>query len=175
MNEHTILFTGTIDAGKTTAVATLLEKPPVTTDVSGQDVLRDPTGAPIGMDYGDLLLDDGDHLRLYGIPGQRRFDFMWKALADKALGLVILVDNSRPDPLADLSIYLENFSDLIRDTACVIGVGRMQEHPHPDLDAFADRMHTHGVVCPVLSTDVRDRKDVLGLMDLLLVQLESRR
>jgi len=174
MNEYRILFTGTMDAGKTTAVSTLLENAPITTEVRADHVLLDPTGAPIGMDYGDLALDNGDRLRLYGIPGQRRFDFMWKSLAETALGLVILVDNSRPDPLADLSIYLENFEGLIRDTACVIGIGRMQQHPQPDLDAFADRMQDHGVVCPVLPTDVRDRQDVLTLVDLLLMQLESR-
>jgi signal recognition particle receptor subunit beta len=174
MTEHLILFTGTLDAGKTTAVETLLQKPAVTTEVRDREVLRDPSGAPIGMDHGDLALDNGDCLRVYGIPGQRRFGFMWQALAERAMGLVILVDNSRPDPLADLSIYLENFGELIRETACVIGVGRMQDFPSPDLDSFSDRMHAHGVMCPVLSTDVRDRQDVLTLMDLLFVQLEHR-
>jgi signal recognition particle receptor subunit beta len=90
------------------------------------------------------------------------------------MGLVVLVDHARPAPLADLAIYLENFLDLIARTGCVIGVGRMHAGHEPGLDAFADVAARHGVVCPVVPVDVRDRAQVLSLVDLLLVQLESR-
>jgi hypothetical protein len=33
-----------------------------------------------------------------GTPGQARFDFMWRILSEGALGVVVLVDNRRPDP-----------------------------------------------------------------------------
>jgi signal recognition particle receptor subunit beta len=128
----------------------------------------------VGFDYGELRLNEGERLRLYGTPGQQRFAFMWQILATGALGLVILVDNSRPDALADLSIYLENFAPLIRDSGCVIGVGRMDSHPQPSLDDFAQRLFESGVMCPVIAVDVRDRQQVLTLLDLLLMQLESR-
>lgn len=166
-HEHRILFTGTMGVGKTTAVASLLDQPPVHTELDG-------AAGPVLLDHGDLTLDNGERLRLYGTPGQRRFEPVWRELAEGALGLVILVDHARPDPLADLAIYLENFAGLIRRTACVIGIGRLPAGGEPGVDAFAAVAQAHGVLCPVLPIDVRERSQVLGLVDLLLVQLEQR-
>lgn len=167
--EHRILFTGTIGVGKSTAVANLLEAPPVRTALGDSPV-------PVAIDHGDLRLDNGDRLRLYGTPGQRRFEPTWRNLADGAIGLVVLVDPGRPDPLADLAIYLENFSDLIRRTGCVVGIARdgRDASAAPPPDAYADVAARLGVVCPIVPVDVRDRAQVLQLVDLLLVQLESR-
>ena len=171
--EHKILITGTMGAGKTTAIAAISEIPPLSTDVHNSDTSVAKAVTTVGLDYGEITLEGGEKLRLYGTPGQKRFDFMWKILARGALGVVILIDNSRPDPLADLAQYLDGFSDLIKRTACVIGVGRMDTHPLPDIDSFADVLSARGLVCPVFAADVRDRPQVLQLLDLLLVQLES--
>ncbi|MEZ5672763.1 MAG: ATP/GTP-binding protein [Thiotrichaceae bacterium] len=53
----------------------------------------------VAMDYGELTSDDGQKLRIYGTPGQQRFDYMWKILIKGALGLIILVDNAGSDPV----------------------------------------------------------------------------
>ena len=173
MNEYKILFTGTMGAGKTTAIAAISEIPPVRTDVRNTDLSVAKESTTVGLDYGELTLDNGEKLRLYGTPGQARFEFMWQILSKGALGLVILIDNSRPNPLADLEMYLEGFSSLIARTACVVAIGRMESHPQPDLDAFAQRMAARKVLCPVLPANVTDRQQVLQILDLLLVQLES--
>lgn len=174
MKDYKILFTGTMGAGKTTAIAAISDIPPVSTDVRNNDPLLAKPTTTVGLDYGEVTLSGAERLRLYGTPGQRRFAFMWQVLAQGALGLVILIDNSRPDPLADLAIYVENFRELIRDTACVVGIGRMDGHPQPDLEAYTDYLQANGVICPVLATDVREREQVLTLLDLLLIQLELR-
>jgi signal recognition particle receptor subunit beta len=172
--EHKILFTGTMGAGKTTAIAAVSEIPPVSTDVRNSDASIAKATTTVGLDYGELTLDNAEKLRLYGTPGQMRFDFMWRILARGALGLVILVDNSRPDPLADLDIYLDGFAELIAQTACVVGVGRMESHPHPGIDDFAQRLEAKGVLCPVLAANVTEARQVVNLLELLLLQLESR-
>ena len=171
--EHKILFTGTIGAGKTTAIGAISEIPPLRTDVQNHDPSVGKASTTVGLDYGEITLDGGEKLRLYGTPGQQRFDFMWKILGSGALGVVLLIDNSRPDPLGDLAVYLNGFADLIERTACVIGVGRMESHPLPDIDRFADALSVRGLACPVFAVDVRDPQQVLQLLDLLLVQLES--
>jgi signal recognition particle receptor subunit beta len=102
-----------------------------------------------------------------------RFDFMWHILARGALGVVVLIDNSRPDPLADLDVYLDGFAELIAQTACVVAVGRMEAHPQPDIDAYARRMQARGVLCPVLAANVTDPRQVVQLLELLLLQLEA--
>ena len=83
------------------------------------------------MDYGEITLDDGQKLRLYGTPGQERFRFMWDIITAGGLGLVLLLDGSRPDPLADMTTYLDNFADFIESTAVVIGVTRGTAAPQP--------------------------------------------
>jgi uncharacterized protein len=172
--EHKILFTGVAGAGKTTAIAAVSEIPPMNTDVRNTDEQLGKPTTTVGLDYGELTLDGGDKLRLYGTPGQIRFDFMWKILARGALGLVILVDNRRPDPLADLDVYLSGFQELIATTACVVAVGRLETHPMPDLEKFAIHMQQRGVLCPVLPTDVRDAAQVAQILELLVLQLESK-
>ena len=160
-------------AVKTTAIAAVSEITPISTDVKNLDTSVNKASTTVGLDYGELSLDNGDKLRLYGTPGQQRFSFMWQILSKGALGLIILIDNSRPDPLADLDMFLDGYEELIANAACVVGIGKMESHPSPAVDDFAARMQAKGVVCPVLPTDVRESEKVLQLLDLLLVQLES--
>lgn len=136
MNEYKILVTGTMGAGKTTAIAAISEVPPIMTDVQNNDASNSKLTTTVGLDYGELTLDGGDKLRIYGTPGQERFAFMWKVLAKGALGLIILVDNSRPDPLADLNSYLNSFAELIARAGCIIAVGRTEHHPPPKLGSL---------------------------------------
>ncbi len=174
MKEYKILLTGTTGAGKTTAIAAISETAPVRTDVKNNDPAFAKATTTVGLDYGELTLDNGDKLRLYGTPGQERFSFMWPILSQGALGLVVLMDNSSPQPLADLAVYLKGFKGLISDAACVVGVGRLESHPQPDLSAYADALHAAGVLCPLVPVDVREQSQVLMLMDLLLTQFESK-
>ena len=132
MLEHKILFSGTTGAGKTTAIGQVSEIPPMSTDVRNTDSGLSKEMTTVGMDYGEVTLEGGDKLRLYGTPGQKRFDFMWRILSKGALGLVILIDNRQPDPLADLDMYVDGFKKLIADTACVVAVGRMETHASPE-------------------------------------------
>lgn len=173
MTEHKILFTGTMGAGKTTAIAAISDSPPVSTDVRNLDQSNTKATTTVGLDFAELTLDNGEVLRLYGTPGQQRFDFMWTILAKGAMGLVILIDNSRDKPLDDLDIFLKGFDGLIRSTACVIGVGRTEQHHTPSVDQYADHLGKYGIHAPVIAVDVRVREDVLQLLDLLLLQLDK--
>jgi uncharacterized protein len=174
MNEYKILFTGTMGAGKTTAIAAISEITPVVTDVKNMDTSVAKERTTVGLDYGEVTLEGGDKLRLYGTPGQDRFSFMWKILSQGALGLIVLIDNSRPDPIADMNVYLDGFAELITGTSLVIGVGRSDTHTTPSLDDFASALAMRNLMAPVIPVDVRERADVLTMIDLLLTQLELR-
>lgn len=173
MNEYKILFTGTMGSGKTTAIGSVSETPPVVTDVHNSDTSVAKSRTTVGLDYGQLTLPGGDRVRLFGTPGQTRFDFLWQVLSKNALGLIVLCDNSRPKPLDDLSVYLDGFSEQLDQMPCVVGVGRLDTHRAPDLDAYAERLARHGRVLPVIPVDVRRKDDVVLLIDLLLAQLEA--
>jgi len=172
--EHKIVLTGVTGAGKTTAIGAVSEIDPVNTDVRNTDAAVAKPFTTVGLDYGEIRLDGGQRLRLYGTPGQARFEFMWRIVSQGALGLIILVDNSQDAPMEALETYLDGFSDLIERTACVVGIGRQATHPEPGLDDYANRLAERGVLCPVVPVDVRERADVLMLLDLLLTQLEMK-
>ena len=174
LTQHKIVFTGTPGAGKTTAIAALSDTPPVVTDVRNTDASLAKEHTTVGLDFGQVDLGDGQSVRLFGTPGQLRFEFMWRIIATDALGLVILIDNSRPDPLDDLSIYLDAYKDLLPTMSCAIGVGRTLECPQPAVDDFCEMLAARGLVLPVVPVDVRCRDDVLMLVDTVLVQAEMR-
>ncbi|WP_018233709.1 GTP-binding protein [Thioalkalivibrio thiocyanodenitrificans] len=173
MSEIKLIFTGPPGAGKTTAIGAISEIPPVSTDVDATDELlssKDHTTA--AMDFGEVTLDDGTKLRLYGTPGQRRFAHMWQILVQGGLGLIILLDNSRPAPLDDLEIYLDNFADFIERTGVVIAVTRADHPDGPPIEDFQDYLEQRGLVYPVLTADIRRETDVLMLLNVLLSNLE---
>jgi|JI6StandDraft_1071083.scaffolds.fasta_scaffold669411_1 signal recognition particle receptor subunit beta len=174
MIEHKIIFTGTTGAGKTTAISAVSEIEPLNTDVRNNDPDVAKAMTTTGLDYGEITLGHGEKLRLYGTPGQQRFDFMWQVLGRGALGVVILIDNSQAQPLKDLDAYLEGFRKLIEEGACVVAVGRLDTHPSPGLDRYALHLAERQVLCPVVATDVRDRAQVIQVLELLLLQLESK-
>lgn len=173
MSDHKIVFTGTMGAGKTTAIAAISDTPPVMTDVPNSDPTSGKPMTTVGLDFGQVRLEGGEQVRLFGTPGQERFDFLWRILARNAIGVVVLVDNSRPDPLADMATYLEAFRAELDVMACVIGVGRTEQHASPTIDDFVDALAARGLVLPVLAVDVRQRDDVLLLVDTLLAQIEA--
>lgn len=172
--EYKLIFTGSMGAGKTTAIAAISEIPPISTDVENTDKLSHAKATTTtAMDYGEVTLPEGHKLRLYGTPGQVRFDFMWKILGKNALGVVILIDNSRPDPLADLREYLAAFRSTVAASRAVIGIGRMDTHNLPSIDAFWSATTELGLTVPIISIDVRRRDHVLLLLDVLFHQIET--
>ncbi|MBK8183988.1 MAG: ATP/GTP-binding protein [Candidatus Competibacteraceae bacterium] len=173
MKQIKFIFTGPPGAGKTTAISTISEFPPVSTDVfstDGLSSLKEKT--TVAMDFGQITLDNGQKIGLYGTPGQQRFKFMWDILVRGGLGLIVLVDNRRSDPLKDLEIYLENFSEFINETDAVIGVTCMDLKDTPTLDDYQDFLQKLGRIYPVFAVDARNKEDVLLLLSALLACLE---
>ncbi|MBN8884985.1 MAG: ATP/GTP-binding protein [Rudaea sp.] len=174
MKEYKLIFTGRMGAGKTTAIAAISEIPPVQTDVTNNDrPAHAKATTTVALDYGEVTLPHGDKLRLYGTPGQSRFDFMWKILSEGALGVIVLIDNSAPDPLADMREYLDAFRDIVSSSRAIVGVGRCDTHPVPGIDSFCEAAKEMALSVPVMSVDVRRREDVLLMLEVLFHQIEA--
>ncbi len=172
--EAKIIFTGTVGAGKTTAIRAVSEIDAITTEaIASDEVAQIKETTTVGMDYGEVTIDEGLVLRLYGTPGQERFRHMWKILADGALGFVILVDNTRDDPISDLCIYLDNFADGIKASGAVVAVTRSDMSPEPPVAKYYEMLSARGETLPVMTADVRLRGDVLMLLDSLFTILET--
>lgn len=176
MSAIKLIITGPPGAGKTTAISAISEVPPVRTDKKATDELSSvKEETTVAMDFGEITLSDGQKVFLYGTPGQKRFEFMWKILVDGGLGLIILVDCSRPDPIEDLKIYLENFSEFIEQTGVVVGITRIDPPNTPSVDDFYRILESTGRLFPAFEVDIRQREDVSLLIEALVSTLEFSR
>ena len=173
--EYKIVFTGPMGAGKSTAIRVISDIPPVTTEVVNTDresCAKESTTA--ALDYGQLLLGDGTTVRLYGTPGQERYSFMWEILYRGAIGVILLIDGSKATALADLRMYAGVFQRMSPDQPFVIGVGRVRQDDGRQFDEYTHALTGLGVVAPVFGVDVRNRDDVLLLIETLLCIVEAQ-
>lgn len=158
-----ILFAGPVGAGKTTAIATISDTEVANTDVNAHDeVVERKDRTTVAMDYGTLRIDDALTIQLIGTPGQERFSFMWDILSVGAIGVVMLIDNARPDPLGDLRTCLTEFSRLLdqKDSAGVVGITCYDRSSNPPILAHHQLVREMGYRLPVLEVDARRREDV---------------
>lgn len=81
-----ILVTGPYNAGKSSFVH----------GVSDTAVSVDHLGTTVAMDHGRVTMD-GLTADIFGTPGQSRFDPILKILAGQALGVIVVVDSTKPD------------------------------------------------------------------------------
>jgi hypothetical protein len=167
-SEHKIIFAGPTGAGKTTAISQISEKPPVSTDVLNSDVRYSKATTTVAIDFGELSLDGGDKLRLYGVPGQHRFSFIWGIAAQGALGVILIADNTLDDPMAELQFYLDGFADFVKRGAAVVVINRLETHPKPAEEDYVKMLMDRGTPLPVLACDPRNKQDVLTVIDVLL-------
>ena len=120
---YKLVFAGPVGAGKTTAIQSLSDIEVVRTEANASDDVKTlKKTTTVAMDYGLMKLASGDQVRLYGTPGQKRFDFMWDILTENALGLVLMLRGNSPDPVADLRTYVTEFRDFIDRTSLVVGI-----------------------------------------------------
>ncbi len=173
MGQHKLIFTGPVGAGKTTAIASISDEPPVRTDEVATDMTKQrKPETTVALDYGVMHLPGEEKLHLYGTPGQERFDFMWDILTTGGIGLMVLINNNRPDPLKDLSFFLQRFEKLIHSTAVAIGVTQMDLKADPCINNYQQLLSKLNFRAPVFEVDARSRTDVALLVQSLLFSLD---
>jgi signal recognition particle receptor subunit beta len=175
MKSYKLIFTGPSGAGKTTAISVLSDTPVVLTEAKSTQ--RDPNHQykhtiTVGLDYGIIKLSDKEKIHLYGTPGQERFDFMWDILTEGGLGLILLIDNARTDPLEDMRFFLKAFAGFIKKTKVAIGVTRMDISATPKIADYHEALQPFKLNPPVFCVDARSKKDVSLLLQALLYSLD---
>jgi len=173
MSQYKIIFTGPVGAGKTTAINSISDVPPIKTDASASDMAKmRKASTTVAMDYGIMNLPGGEKLHLYGTPGQERFDFMWDILVTGGIGLVLLLDNTRADPFQDMKFFLDTFDKFISDTTVAIGITQMDLSAKPTIDDYHIHLNNLGIKPPVFAVDARVKSDVSLLIQALLYTLD---
>jgi len=177
MAEHVILFAGPMGAGKTTAIRSLSEVEVISTEAENTDrETADKDTTTVALDYGEISLDDEDKVRLYGVPGQKRFDFMWDILKRRAMGLILLVHNDAPDPVSQMCEFLLEFGELHAKGGIVVGVTRSDVSATPYLSDYADgiRQTMPDALIPVFTVDARNSDHMRTCLLSLILNIESR-
>jgi signal recognition particle receptor subunit beta len=173
INNHKIIFTGPVGAGKTTAITSISDVPPLRTDELASDMARNrKLETTVAMDYGVLNLGDGERVHLYGTPGQERFNFMWDILTEGGIGLILLVDNTRAAPIQDMRFFLDEFKTFIDQTYVAVGVTRTDETCQPTIDDYHHHLMDSEKKLPIFQVDARSRQDVSLLVEALLYSLD---
>jgi len=175
-----ILFMGPVGAGKTQAIRSISDIEVLNTDEQATDDTRFmKSHTTVSMDVGALHLVGSDKLRLYGAPGQDRFDFMWDILLEQSKGVVLILNHSNPDPLADLDHYLKALEErlLTRRVPMVIGITHTDLKPQRSLSQYQDHLLRRGckasdTLPPVLEMDARNKRHVHAILVAMTALLE---
>lgn len=172
-NIYKLVFTGPVGAGKTTAVQSLSDIDVVHTEATTSDEVRDlKRTTTVAMDYGLMRLDNGDQVRLYGTPGQKRFDFMWDILTEDALGLVLMLRGNAPDPVADLRTYVHEFRSFIDRTSLVVGITHTDNGGWQVRQAVSRAMRALDLPATAMETDARNRTHMALLVQALVHDID---
>ncbi len=169
---YKLAFIGEPGAGKTTCIAALSDIRPVDTEVACTDALLDRKATTtVALDYGELDLGELGKLLLYGLPGQRRFRFMFDVVRDGLVGIVLLVDATSPDGWDGFEETLQTYAESLRGYPCVVALNKAGQHDHDLLAECQRRLREHRVVAPVMRADVRDRGQVVRIAELIFTML----
>lgn len=168
-----MVITGAVAAGKTEFIKAVSEIDVISTERKATDetsLLKKET--TVAMDFGRIAVAEDLVLHLFGTPGQKRFDFMWEILSEGMLGLVVLVDSTRPDTFRETRRIIEFFTSY-RKTPYIIAANKQDMQ-----DAWATEDIRHSLriddkikVVPCIAKDKETVKKVL--LELLYTILES--
>ena len=169
-----VVVAGPFAAGKTTFIGAISDIPVVGTEqpTTGEEATVKGT-TTVGMEYGSFSFCDGEleaNLYVHGVPGQRRFSFMWDIVGEGMDGLVVLVDAEHPetwDEAADVAMHFR----MRNDPPVVVAVNRAAHDP-----TIVDAVRA-AIAVPAaawVGCDVTDPDSAAGvLIELLVAVLET--
>ncbi len=167
-----MVISGAVNSGKTEFIKTISEIEVVSTERRATDdtqqIKKETT---VAMDFGRIAIGNDLVLHLFGTPGQKRFDFMWEILSEGMLGLIILVDSTRPETFRETNRIIDFFVSY-RDTPYVIAANKQDRDNawSPDELRLALRQPPHVKVLSCVANNRENVKNVL--LELLYIILE---
>lgn len=173
MQSVKIVIIGPFGSGKTTFIRAVSE----ITVLSTERQVSDPSGrgggeTTVAMDFGRVSISDDIVLYLFGTPGEERFSFMWDALSEGMLGVIVLVDGSRRESIPEARTTLDYFRQMPGLTY-VVTANRVDADDSAKLEQLRTDLAL-GERVPLLALDARDRQSVkAALLGLLRQVLES--
>ncbi|MBA7848237.1 ATP/GTP-binding protein [Klebsiella sp. RHBSTW-00484] len=176
MDDFKVLLVGPTGAGKTTAISTVSDISVISTEVTRSSLdteslnsqLIPKSTVTVGIDYGELSLNNSMRIRLYGVPGQVRFESLWGLIHEGSVGTVILFDISSNDYSEEFVFFVNRFHKTLLTERCIIGISKYSEIYSSRVTELLELLNHSGVNVPVFSVDVRNKEDVLKLLFMLI-------
>ncbi len=168
-----MVITGAVNSGKTQFIRTISEIEVVSTERKTTDDARFIKGeTTVAMDFGRITIANDLVLHLFGTPGQRRFDFMWEILSEGMLGLLILVDSTRPETFRE-TLRIIDFFTSYRESPYVVVANKqdLENAWSPEELRLALRLPDEVKVLPCVATNRESVKSVL--LELLYLVLQT--
>ena len=170
---HKFVLAGPVGAGKTTALRSLSDIPPVSTEMPLSDgPMGDKTTTTVALDFAAILLDDGTPLQLFGLPGQEHFSHMRDIVLDGALGAMLLLPGDDPDIAAACAHWLQAIARIDAELPVAIGVTRTDLAPGFRMDKIRQTLAGRMPPVPVLTIDAREREQAAQLIRALLLMMD---
>lgn len=167
MQSVKILITGPVRAGTTTLIRSLSEIAVLTTQRRVPGVSRNPGDEKtVAMDFGRVRIDDDVMLYLFGTPGDEQESLIGGALADGMIGLIVMVDATRPvsvDEAAEIVAFLERSSSA----PYVVAANRLGECDEAGIARLRRGLDVPDDV-PVIACDATKRSSVKAVVAALL-------
>ncbi len=163
---HTVkmVITGAVNSGKSQFIRTISEIEVVSTErrATDEETRRLKKETTVAMDFGRIAVADDVVLHLFGTPGQKRFDFMWEILSEGMLGLVVLVDSTRPDTFRE-TLRIIDFFNSYRPMPYVVAANKQDQENawSPDEVRLALRLPNDIKVLPCIAREKEQVKNVL--------------
>jgi signal recognition particle receptor subunit beta len=161
MKAMRLLVAGAVGAGKSTFVQTVNKMEAVSIDRIATDeaaLLKQTT--TVAFDFSCVALTPEITLRVYGIPGQYRFNFMWEILLQQAQLCLLLVAAHRPADLEQTRQIL-SFMSQRSQVPLLIGVTHLDcletLAPQEIIVALGYEMSQHP---PILTVDPHNQVSV---------------
>jgi len=152
-----IVFAGPLGAGKTTAIRSVSDTAPVSTEVPLlEDVPGDKETTTVALDFSTIDLDDGTVVQLFGLPGQEHFSFMRGIVMTGALGTVLVLNGADARVAEECRSWLESLRDVAEEVPIVVGITKTDIAPDFDLGEVRSVLRAAGVQAPVMTFDARD-------------------
>lgn len=142
-----IVFLGTPGSGKTTSIRSLSDSKVINTEVTAKDSLHFiKSETTVALDYGETMIN-GVKVKMFGNPGQNRFNYMWDITCRNADVFFLLLDSTSPEMLDDLGKYWRIIQDHYKDQIVLIGIS------HADL--YDDFSFSKEEIIKIIGSDTK--------------------
>jgi len=165
-----LVLTGPVGAGKTTAIRSLTDQAPVSTEMPlSEGATEDKSTTTVALDFSSTVLEDGTTLLVYGVPGQDRFAFMRPIILRDALGVAVVLSALDPDVAGQCGYWLREILADDPTMPVVIGITHTDRLPSFNMSPIRAVVNDLGAEVPVFTFDARDREQAFHLVRALLL------